>query len=176
MTLNRYGRFSYKHQTDTSWDVSEWLLETRNQLTTWSDVYWHIWGTINYLECSRCLETFPCTEFSNCRYHPERAVFEPNHLSGEHPCCGLRVQRFDPLQPNKVLLPFLEQFIFLLLLPDLTLIKCTILPQHVEDHDTFVVIFVDLLTAEKHCTYEKCGISVALTYIVNKSRNFYTVP
>jgi len=90
-----------------SWDVSEWLLETRNQLTTWSDVYWYIWGTINHLECSRCLETFPCTEFSNCRYHPEPAVFEPNRLSGEHPCCGLRVQRFDPLQPNKVqCLPF----------------------------------------------------------------------
>jgi len=105
MTINRFGRFSYKHQVDTSWDVSEWLLETRNQLTTWSDVYWYIWGMINYLECSRCLETFPCTEFSNCRYHPERAVFEPNHLTGEHPCCGLRVQRFDPLQPNKVLHP-----------------------------------------------------------------------
>lgn len=102
MTLNRHGQFSYKHQADTSWDVSEWLLETRNHLTTWSDVYWYIWSIVNYLRCSRCHETFPCTEISNCRYHPERAVFEPNHLTGEHPCCGLRVQRFDPLQPNKV--------------------------------------------------------------------------
>ena len=102
MTINRHGRFSYKHQPDASWDVSEWLLETRNHMTTWCDVYWYIWGTVNFLECSRCLETFSCTEFSNCRYHPEPAVFEPNRLTGEYPCCGLRVQRFDPLQPNKV--------------------------------------------------------------------------
>jgi len=102
VTINRYGQFSYKHRADSSWDVSEWLLETRNHLTTWSDVYWYIWGTVNHLDCSRCLETFPCTEFSNCRYHPEPAVFEPNRLTGEHPCCGLKVQRFDPLQPNKV--------------------------------------------------------------------------
>jgi len=114
MTINRFGRFSYKHQMDTSWDVSEWLLETRNHLTTWCDVYWYIWGTINHLECSRCLETFPCTEYSNCRYHPERAVFEPYHLTGEHPCCGLKVQRFDPLQPNKVSLPSTALLLLLL--------------------------------------------------------------
>jgi len=103
VTINRYGRFSYAHQPDASWDVSEWLLETRNQLTTWSDVYWTVWGTVSYLECARCLDTFPATEFANCRYHPDAAVFEPNRLAGEHPCCGLRVHRFDPLQPNKVL-------------------------------------------------------------------------
>jgi hypothetical protein len=101
MTINRHGTFSYKHQADVTWDVSDWLLETRNQLKTWSDVYWHIWGSINYLECSRCQETFPCTELANCRYHPEAACFDIGKSVGEHACCGLKVLRFDPSQPNK---------------------------------------------------------------------------
>jgi len=160
MTINRFGRFSYKHQMDTSWDVSEWLLETRNQLTTWSDVYWYIWGTINYLECSRCLETFPCTEFSNCRYHPERAVFEPNHLTGEHPCCGLKVQRFDPLQPNKVSLSYVLLLLLLLLLP--------------LRHTFFAKYWPDVLIASE--IFWRCAIEIItlhlLTYLLESFVNF----
>jgi hypothetical protein len=102
MTINRYGKFIYSHGRDASWDASDWLLETRNQLKAWSDVYWHVWGTINYLECSRCGETFPCVELANCRYHPEEAFFDPAKPMGEYPCCGLKVMRFDPLLPNQV--------------------------------------------------------------------------
>ena len=102
MAISRYGKFVYSHARDLSWDASDWLLEVRNQLKAWSDVYWYVWGTINYLDCTRCGETFSCVELANCRYHPEQAVFDQTKAMGEYQCCGLKILRFDPLQQNQV--------------------------------------------------------------------------
>lgn len=37
-----------------SWDVHEYLSDLFEELKSWVLVYWRIWGTINYLTCSRC--------------------------------------------------------------------------------------------------------------------------
>ena len=106
MSIDRHGGLSYRHVFDSTFDVGDYILDLKNQ-KSWGDVYWQLWGTINYLVCSRCGETFPCSELASCRYHPESAVFDSSSTGnkrsvGEYPCCGLKVGRFDPTQYNKV--------------------------------------------------------------------------
>ncbi|PVD33053.1 hypothetical protein C0Q70_08501 [Pomacea canaliculata] len=78
MTIDRWGRLTYSHVRDPTFDVNNYLLELKVQLKQWRDVYWRIWGTINVLTCSRCGDVFPVTEFGHCRYHPEPPQFDNN--------------------------------------------------------------------------------------------------
>ncbi|KAF7252803.1 hypothetical protein EYD10_02373 [Varanus komodoensis] len=39
---------------DKSWDIHEYLLSLFEELKSWRDVYWRLWGTVNWLTCSRC--------------------------------------------------------------------------------------------------------------------------
>ena len=66
MNIDRKGELIYYHNPDSSWDVNDYLCELKNELKTWRDVYWRVWGVINYLSCSRCGETFPCAELGQC--------------------------------------------------------------------------------------------------------------
>ncbi|KAL4693858.1 hypothetical protein H8959_013123 [Pygathrix nigripes] len=77
------------------------------ELKSWRDVYWRLWGTINWLTCSRCYQAFLCIEFSHCQYHSETVVY-PTAASalstvgtGIYPCCNQKVLRFDPTQLTK---------------------------------------------------------------------------
>ena len=109
MTINSKGQLTYSHVKDKSWDVNDYLIGLKSQLKTWRDVYWRVWGIINFLTCSRCGETFPCTELGHCKYHSEPVQFgavladgSSNAAVGTHGCCGQKVLRFDPTQPNLV--------------------------------------------------------------------------
>jgi len=53
MLVDNVGQLVYVHEQDHSWDVNDWLIELKSELKTWRDVYWHIWGTVNFLQCSR---------------------------------------------------------------------------------------------------------------------------
>ncbi|ELT93581.1 hypothetical protein CAPTEDRAFT_134617 [Capitella teleta] len=101
MIIDRCGQLAYSHTPDPSFDVGDYLIDLKGQLKTWRDVYWRIWGSINFLSCSRCSETFPCTELGQCKFHPDTPLFHGNSLSGKYPCCGLQILRFDPSQQNK---------------------------------------------------------------------------
>ncbi|KAK3084935.1 hypothetical protein FSP39_021652 [Pinctada imbricata] len=105
MTVEKRGKITYCHIVDTSFDVNDYLLELKNQLKNWRDVYWRIWGTINYLSCTRCKEVFPCGEFGHCKFHPEPPRFDNEtgiySCIGTFPCCHLKTLRFDPTQQNK---------------------------------------------------------------------------
>ncbi|CAH1801322.1 unnamed protein product [Owenia fusiformis] len=104
MTIDRLGQLKYSHIPDASWDVNDFLIDLKNQLKSWRDVYWRLWGTINCLTCIRCKETFPCSELGHCRYHSEPAKYDNNlgkGALGEHSCCGQKTMRFDPTQINK---------------------------------------------------------------------------
>ncbi|XP_067901908.1 SANT and BTB domain regulator of class switch recombination isoform X3 [Heterodontus francisci] len=89
---------------DKSWDVHEYLSSLYEDLKSWQDVYWRLWGTVNWLPCTRCKKVFQCTELSHCQYHPEQVMYPPisNQLCtpgiGFYPCCKQKVLRFDPLQ------------------------------------------------------------------------------
>ena len=76
MTVDRQGHLTYSHTRDPDWDINDFLLELKSQLHTWRDVYWRVWGIINYLQCTRCGSHFPCTNFGHCLFHPISASFD----------------------------------------------------------------------------------------------------
>ncbi|XP_055581992.1 SANT and BTB domain regulator of class switch recombination isoform X5 [Falco biarmicus] len=39
---------------DKTWEVHEYLICLHEELKSWRDVYWRLWGTVNWLTCSRC--------------------------------------------------------------------------------------------------------------------------
>jgi len=113
MRIDRHGNFSYCHQVDTSFDVSDFVLDIKNQ-KSWRDVYWQLWGIITCLHCSRCGEIFQGCELASCRYHPEEIVYIEGargsgggvasefSAMGEYTCCRARVARFEPVTSDKV--------------------------------------------------------------------------
>uniref|UniRef100_A0A8C5IQF6 KIAA1841 n=1 Tax=Junco hyemalis TaxID=40217 RepID=A0A8C5IQF6_JUNHY len=87
---------------DKTWEVHEYLIGLHEELKSWRDVYWRLWGTVNWLNCSRCNQSFLCTEFSHCQYHSQPVLY-PGVASalgstgtGVYPCCNQKVLRFDP--------------------------------------------------------------------------------
>ncbi|KAK0045577.1 hypothetical protein Bpfe_024943 [Biomphalaria pfeifferi] len=106
MTIDQNGQMTYSHVVDSTFDVNDYVLELKSTLKTWRDVYWRLWGMVNYFTCVRCGEAFPLTEFGHCVYHPELARYEnePGSVTscvGIHPCCHQRAIRFDPTLINK---------------------------------------------------------------------------
>ncbi|XP_008070160.2 uncharacterized protein KIAA1841 isoform X3 [Carlito syrichta] len=96
-----------KFRRDKTWDVHEFLNSLFEELKSWRDVYWRLWGTINWLTCSRCYQAFLCVEFSHCQYHSETVIYPTAASSlstvgtGIYPCCNQKVLRFDPTQLTK---------------------------------------------------------------------------
>ncbi|XP_054584213.1 SANT and BTB domain regulator of class switch recombination [Eptesicus fuscus] len=107
INVDRHGNIVYIHIRDKTWDVHEYLNSLFEELKSWRDVYWRLWGTVNWLTCSRCFQIFLCTEFSHCQYHSEAVVYPPAASSlstvgtGIYPCCNQKVLRFDPTQLTK---------------------------------------------------------------------------
>ncbi|XP_068088498.1 SANT and BTB domain regulator of class switch recombination isoform X3 [Hyperolius riggenbachi] len=107
INIDQYGNIVYFHIRDKTWDVHEYLISLFEEMKSWQDVYWRLWGTINWLTCSRCKQTFLCNELSHCQYHPEAAVYPSPAGSvdspgtGLYPCCNQKVLRFDPSQLPK---------------------------------------------------------------------------
>ncbi|XP_064411750.1 SANT and BTB domain regulator of class switch recombination [Latimeria chalumnae] len=102
INVDQHGSIVYLHIRDKTWEVHEYLNSLYEELKSWRDVYWRLWGTVNWLTCSRCNQPFLCTELSHCQYHPEQAAF-PSVASklgtpgiGTYPCCNQKVLRFDP--------------------------------------------------------------------------------
>ncbi|KAM8809092.1 SANT and BTB domain regulator of class switch recombination [Eudromia elegans] len=102
INIDQHGDIVYVHIRDKTWEVHEYLIGLHEELKSWRDVYWRLWGTVNCLTCSRCNQSFLCTEFSHCQYHSQPALY-PGVASalgstgtGVYPCCNQKVLRFDP--------------------------------------------------------------------------------
>ncbi|XP_043324581.1 uncharacterized protein KIAA1841 homolog isoform X3 [Cervus elaphus] len=107
INVDQHGNIIYIHIRDKTWDVHEYLNSLFEELKSWRDVYWRLWGTVNWLTCSRCYQTFLCIEFSHCQYHSETVIYPAAGSSlstvgtGIYPCCNQKVLRFDPTQLTK---------------------------------------------------------------------------
>ncbi|XP_008428596.1 uncharacterized protein KIAA1841 isoform X2 [Poecilia reticulata] len=102
INIDVQGQIIYTHTRQKSWDVHEYTTSLYEELKSWVLVYWRIWGTINYLTCSRCQQVFVCAELTQCKYHPDSVLYPSMgtekgwHGAGIYPCCNQRVLRFDP--------------------------------------------------------------------------------
>nr|XP_027790243.1 uncharacterized protein KIAA1841 homolog isoform X2 [Marmota flaviventris] len=56
INVDRHGNIIYVHIRDKTWDVHEYLNTLFEELKSWRDVYWRLWGTVNWLTCSRCYQ------------------------------------------------------------------------------------------------------------------------
>ncbi|KAM4679360.1 SANT and BTB domain regulator of class switch recombination isoform 1-T1 [Amazona ochrocephala] len=102
INIDQHGNIVYVHIRDKTWEVHEYLIGLHEELKSWRDVYWRLWGTVNWLTCPRCNQSFLCTEFSHCQYHSQSVLY-PGVASalgstgtGVYPCCNQKVLRFDP--------------------------------------------------------------------------------
>ncbi|XP_030413703.1 uncharacterized protein KIAA1841 homolog isoform X1 [Gopherus evgoodei] len=102
INIDQHGNIIYVHKRDKTWEVHEYLISLYEELKSWRDVYWRLWGIINWLSCSRCNQSFLCTEFSHCQYHTQPVLY-PGVASalgtsgtGIYPCCNQKILRFDP--------------------------------------------------------------------------------
>ncbi|RMX59635.1 hypothetical protein pdam_00010483 [Pocillopora damicornis] len=101
MMVNHRGRVSYVHSRDFTWDVNDYLLGLRDEVKSWKEVYWRLWGAVNVLYCHRCGNYFQCSELGHCSYHPMTVDFgnlecAATKIVGIYPCCQQRVLHFDP--------------------------------------------------------------------------------
>lgn len=101
MMVNYRGKVSFVHSRDHSWDINEYLLGLREEVKSWKDVYWRLWGAVNVLYCYRCGQHFSCSELGHCNYHPMNADFSnvgctSTKIVGVYPCCQKKVLHFDP--------------------------------------------------------------------------------
>lgn len=101
MMVNHRGKVSYVHSRDFTWDVNDYLLGLRDEVKSWKEVYWRLWGTVNVLYCHRCGNYFQCSELGHCSYHPMTVDFgnlecAATKIVGVYPCCQQRILHFDP--------------------------------------------------------------------------------
>ncbi|XP_068183807.1 SANT and BTB domain regulator of class switch recombination [Antennarius striatus] len=102
INIDARGEIIYTHARQKHWDVNEFIAGLYEELKSWVLVYWRIWGTINYLTCSRCQQVFMCAELTHCKYHPDSVVYPDVGTgrgwrgAGIYPCCNQKVLRFDP--------------------------------------------------------------------------------
>ena len=88
-------------------EISEYLVGLRAAGSSWREIYWRLWGSLNYLTCRTCLHTFPLREFYCCLHHPQPPLFKEGEdqisaAVGVYPCCRQRALRFDPLTSPQV--------------------------------------------------------------------------
>uniref|UniRef100_A0A672KCF6 SANT and BTB domain regulator of CSR n=1 Tax=Sinocyclocheilus grahami TaxID=75366 RepID=A0A672KCF6_SINGR len=102
INIDARGNIVFNHTRHKAWEVHEYVNGLYEELKSWVLVYWRIWGTINFLTCSRCKQAFLCTDLGQCKYHPEAVVYPGIgadhrwHGIGLYPCCNQKVLRFDP--------------------------------------------------------------------------------
>ncbi|XP_046639614.1 SANT and BTB domain regulator of class switch recombination-like isoform X1 [Daphnia pulicaria] len=104
--LTKTGQLVYRHQRDTSWNLTEYIQNLKITLKTWRRVYWRLWSQTHFLECSSCSMPFAATDFMKCLFHPEsshymgttrnKGNFQP---IGKYSCCQQQVLRFATV-PN----------------------------------------------------------------------------
>uniref|UniRef100_S4RH33 SANT and BTB domain-containing protein n=1 Tax=Petromyzon marinus TaxID=7757 RepID=S4RH33_PETMA len=107
MLIDHHGEILYRHVRESGWDLYVYLSALHKELKSWRNVYWRLWGTVNYLTCSRCNQVFLCKDLSHCLYHTHPALYGDDWEAGAptglgiYPCCKQRTIRFDPLQRSK---------------------------------------------------------------------------
>ncbi|RMX59636.1 hypothetical protein pdam_00010482, partial [Pocillopora damicornis] len=98
----------------------------RDEVKSWKEVYWRLWGAVNVLYCHRCGNYFQCSELGHCRCHPMTVDFGNLECAATkiiriYPCCQQRVLHFDPSLEGTV--SKLRLNCTLLLLQDLSCVR-----------------------------------------------------
>ncbi|XP_022360191.1 uncharacterized protein KIAA1841 homolog isoform X2 [Enhydra lutris kenyoni] len=99
INVDQHGNIIYIHIRDKTWDVHEYLNSLFEELKSWRDVYWRLWGTVNWLTCSRC--------YQGCKVKDHMAALEDQGEGGDLPSCPT-AKILDDLHKHKdvIVVPF----------------------------------------------------------------------
>ncbi|XP_055098701.1 SANT and BTB domain regulator of class switch recombination isoform X6 [Symphalangus syndactylus] len=99
INVDRHGNIVYIHIRDKTWDVHEYLNSLFEELKSWRDVYWRLWGTINWLTCSRC--------YQGCKVRDHMVTLRDQGEGGDLPSC-LTARMLDDLHKYRdvIVVPF----------------------------------------------------------------------
>jgi hypothetical protein len=64
--LDKYGNFNYFHVYDDKFDVNHFVLDLKERLKTWQNVYWFLWALIKCAKCQTCKEWFRFVDLNKC--------------------------------------------------------------------------------------------------------------
>uniref|UniRef100_A0A8C6MXK6 SANT and BTB domain regulator of CSR n=1 Tax=Mus spicilegus TaxID=10103 RepID=A0A8C6MXK6_MUSSI len=101
INVDRHGNIIYIHIRDKTWDVHEYLNSLFEELKSWRDVYWRLWGTVNWLTCSRC--------YQGCKVRDHMVVLHDQGENDDSPSCP-PAKILDDLHKHKdvIAVPFLK--------------------------------------------------------------------
>ncbi|XP_065562541.1 SANT and BTB domain regulator of class switch recombination-like [Artemia franciscana] len=103
-TALQSGKIVYRHSRDPNWSLDNHLRQLKNELRSWSSIYWYLWGESHYAMCSQCDTAFTFAQYNKCRFHPDSPVYQKHRNiylpSGRYPCCGTMAYRFHLLPEN----------------------------------------------------------------------------
>jgi phage FluMu protein Com len=82
------GQLVWHHERDKEWTVGAYLSSLHLNLSP-RDIYWRLWGVVNWLRCSSCGQVFQCSDLSSCSYHPQPPLSGRSSTGPPvHICCG----------------------------------------------------------------------------------------
>jgi hypothetical protein len=64
--LDKYGNFNYFHVYDDKFDVNNFVLDLKDKLKTWQNVFWFLWALIKCCKCQTCDEWFRFVDLNKC--------------------------------------------------------------------------------------------------------------
>ncbi|XP_021554861.1 uncharacterized protein KIAA1841 homolog isoform X2 [Neomonachus schauinslandi] len=99
INVDQHGNIIYIHIRDKTWDVHEYLNSLFEELKSWRDVYWRLWGTVNWLTCSRC--------YQGCKVKDHVVALHDQGEGGDLPSCPTD-KILDDLHKHKdvIVVPF----------------------------------------------------------------------
>ncbi|XP_065666507.1 SANT and BTB domain regulator of class switch recombination isoform X7 [Hydra vulgaris] len=100
MTIDSYGNIRWCHVRDSLWSSADYLLMLKEELKSWTLVYWRIWSLINYMQCNVCDTIFPVADFKTCVYHPGAIIRASSNgkTDSTFQCCGQPEKKFEFLE------------------------------------------------------------------------------
>lgn len=101
LKVDKNGKLIHKHERDPRWDINQYIISLLQSDMTWRDIFWRIWGTINWLFCSTCNQPFQCKNLTTCLYHSNTIIYVDSTgiriPGGKYSCCGNLASSFSPL-------------------------------------------------------------------------------
>lgn len=92
MKLNRWGQIVSSHVRDVNWSLSNYVANLYKELRSWRKVYWRLWASCHFLNCTICETHFPASQMQMCMYHPDLPQYVAGAQEGSkvarYPCCG----------------------------------------------------------------------------------------
>ncbi|KAI9004178.1 hypothetical protein BC832DRAFT_615246 [Gaertneriomyces semiglobifer] len=82
--INFWGQGHASHERDPTFDINVYLATQHLQHTSWKDLYWRIWSTLNHSCCRNCRTFYPLALHATCPTHPEGVSISKTHYT----CCS----------------------------------------------------------------------------------------